>query len=91
MWFVTLVKFRQRPTKEDADKVTEYWTEAEKWHPGFKVHHSFWTLGRYDVVTIIEASDEKTAMRVLMWNPIDAVTETMVAVTRDEAIKWLSK
>jgi uncharacterized protein with GYD domain len=89
MWFITLVKFRHRPSKEDADNVTKYWSEAEKWHPGFKVHNSFWTLGRYDVVNIIEASDEKTVMRVLMWTPVEAATETMVAVAREEAIKWL--
>ncbi len=89
MWFVTLVKFKKRPSRADADNVTKYWADAGKWHPGFKVHHSFWTLGRYDAVTIIEAPDEKTAMQVLMWTPAEVATETMTAVTRDEAIQWL--
>jgi len=62
---------------------------AQKW--GVKVHSNFWTLGRYDAVWITEAPDEKTAMKVTMWSPLvnNVATETLVAVSRDEAVSWL--
>ncbi len=89
MWFVTLVKFKRQPTKAEADAMTERWKEAEKWN--IKLHHSFWTLGRYDAVTITEAPDEKTAMKFAMDVAKTGIgaTETMVAVSRDEAVSWL--
>ncbi len=88
MWFITLVKFRRKPTKEDSEKMNSYWMEAEKW--GVKRHQAFWTLGRYDAVFISEAPDEKTAMKFAMWSPTDlGATETMVAVGRDEVVSWL--
>ena len=88
MWFVTLVKFRRKPNKEDVEKMNSYWTEAEKW--GVKRHHAFWTLGRYDAVFITEAPDEKTAMKLAMGSPTDlGATETMVALSRDEVVSWL--
>jgi len=47
----------------------------------------YWTLGRYDAVTIIEAPTEKDAMKILL--PLQDVvdTETLVAIPREEAIK----
>jgi len=49
----------------------------------------YWTLGRYDAVSIIEAPTEKDAMKSLL-PLVDLVdTETMVAVPRDEAIQLL--
>ena len=50
----------------------------------------YWTLGRYDAVSIIEAPTEKDAMRQLL--PfVDIVdSETMVAVPREEAIKLVN-
>ncbi len=89
MWFITLVKFRRKPTKADSEAQDKRMAEAAKW--GVKVHMNFWTLGRYDAVWVTEAPDEKTAMKVAMWAPGgDAVaTETLVAVSRDEAVSWL--
>jgi len=55
---------------------------------GIKVR-TYWTLGRYDGVTIIEAPTEKDAMKILLpWQDV-VETETMVAVPREEAIKLL--
>ncbi len=88
MWFVTLVKWRRKPTKHDADAMTAYWAEAEK--SGVKRHNVFWTLGRFDAVIITEAPDEKTAMKFALNTPTDlGATETLVAVSREEAIKML--
>ena len=88
MWFVTLVKFRRKPTKADTEAVNARFAEAASW--GVKRHHSWWTLGRYDAVIVSEAPDEKTAMKFAMWAASDlSHTETMVAVDREEAIKML--
>ncbi len=87
MWFITLVRFRRKPTKADTEAVNRRMTEAAKW--GVKVHNAFWTLGHYDAVWITEAPDEKTAMRVGIGNLDLASTRTLVAVPRDEALKML--
>jgi uncharacterized protein with GYD domain len=68
------------------DQATKGLEELEK--QGIKFR-PYWTLGRYDVVAFIEAPTEKDAMKALLGfqNVVD--TETMVAVPRDEAIKFL--
>ena len=88
MWFVTLVKFRKKITKADADAQTARMKEAEK--SGFKIHHAFWTIGQYDAIIVSEAPDLKTIMRVGIGAGEHAKTETLAAVSRDEAISWLS-
>ncbi len=88
MWFITLVKFRRKPTMEDTSKMNSYWAGAEKM--GVKRHMGFWTLGRYDAVFVSEAPDEKSAMKFALNSPTDlGATETLVAVSRDEAVKLL--
>ncbi len=87
MWFVTLVKFRRKLTKADSEAQDRRMAEAAKW--GVKVHNAFWTLGQYDAVWIAEAPDEKTMMRVELSAGDIATTQTLVAVSRDEARKWL--
>jgi uncharacterized protein with GYD domain len=88
MWFITLVKFRRKPTKHDTDAMGAYWADAGKM--GVKLHNVFWTLGRFDVVSITEAPDEKTQMKFALNAPTDlGATETLVAVSREEAIKFL--
>ena len=87
MWFITLAKFRKKPTKADTDAQNKRIAEAAKW--GVKVHNAFWTLGQYDAVWITEAPDEKTAMRVSLGAADIASTQTLIAVSRDEALKWL--
>ena len=49
----------------------------------------YWTLGRYDAVSIIEAPSEKDAMKQLLTFVGIIDTETMTAVPREEAIKLL--
>jgi len=89
MWFITLVKFRRQPTKADTEAMNKRWAEAAKW--GIKRHEAYWTLGRYDAVFVTEAPDEKTAMRFAIEASGSglAASETMVAVSRDEAVSWL--
>jgi uncharacterized protein with GYD domain len=84
--FIALVKWKQTPKKEVLEQSTKRLKELEK--QGIKLH-IYWTLGRYDAVTIIEAPNEKDAMKTaLLWqDQVD--TETMVAVPREEAVKLL--
>jgi len=88
MWFVTLAKFRHTPTKSDTAKMTAYFAGAAK--QGIKMHMALWTLGRYDAIVISEAPDEKAAMSFALNAPGDFVsTETLVAVSREDAIKMV--
>jgi uncharacterized protein with GYD domain len=84
--FISLVKWKQPPKKQVVEGSTKRLKDLEK--QGITLH-VYWTLGRYDAVTIIEAPSEKDAMKVLLvWQDI-IETETMVAVPREEAIKLL--
>ena len=87
MIFVSLSKWKKAPTKEMRplmDKYTKTIEELEK--KGIKVR-TYWTLGRYDGVTIMEAPTEKDAMKILLpWQDV-VETETLVAVPREEAIE----
>jgi uncharacterized protein with GYD domain len=90
MWFVTLVKNGQPPSKENAMKVQEKMKTAESW--GVKLHQAFFTLGPYDVVQISEAPDEKTAMRAAMlFSELGGSSTTMAAVALEEVMGWLMK
>ena len=86
MIFVTLLKRKQPPKKEMIGQSTKRLEELAK--QGIKMN-VYWTLGRYDAVTIIEAPTEKDAMKTLLLFQDIVATETMVAVPRAEAIKLL--
>ncbi len=87
MIFITLTRFRKKPTKQmvaESGKLLEQLVKE-----GGKVLGLYWTLGRYDSVVILEAKDEKAAMKALLrWGNMLS-SETLVAVTREEAIKLL--
>ncbi len=90
MWFVTLVKNGQPPTKENAGQVQAKMKEAESW--GVKFHQAFFTLGPYDVVQLSEAPDEKTALRVAMlFSEMGGSSVTMPAIAMEEVMGWLMK
>jgi uncharacterized protein with GYD domain len=86
LFFIVLVKWKRAPTSEDVARGNEWFEEIEK--QGIKLS-SYWTLGRYDAVTIIEAPTEKDAVKLLLPWQDTIETETMVAVPREEAIKLL--
>jgi uncharacterized protein with GYD domain len=87
MIFISLSKFRRKPTKDMIAQSSKLFEQMAK--EGGKVLGFYWTLGRYDTVVIVEGPDEKTAMRaILRWGDMLA-TETLVAVTREEASKLL--
>lgn len=85
---VILVKF-----KKSAKEVAEYGTKVLKNVPKhIKIKASYWTMGRYDAVWIVEVPDEEKLFEwFLKFGRIDiAKTETMVALTREKAMKMLS-
>ena len=86
MIFITLLKWKQTPKKEMIDQSTKRLEELA--NQGIKMN-VYWTLGRYDAVTIIEAPTEKDAMKTLLIFQDIIDTETMTAVPREEAIKLL--
>jgi len=85
MIFISLGKFRKKPTKESIAQSDRNWKEVER--DGVKKLAIYWTLGRYDSIAIIEAPNEKAAMKALMKFSEVVATETLVALSRDEAIK----
>ena len=85
MIFISLAKFKKKPTKESVAESNKLFEQMAK--EGVKILSIYWTLGRYDSVTTIEAKDEKAALKALMrWGDMLS-TETLVAVSREEAIK----
>ena len=86
MFFVALLKMK--------GKVTQAFIEATQKAcksppPGIKYHSVFCTLGQYDFVITFEAPDEKEAMKWAMpWTEF-CETQTMVAVSYEEASKLL--
>jgi len=85
--FITLGKWRKKPTKESVAQSGKLFDQIVK--EGGKILGMYWTLGRYDTVVITEGRDEKGAMKGLMrWGDLVS-TETLVAVPREKAIKLL--
>jgi uncharacterized protein with GYD domain len=87
MIFISLGKFRKKPTKETFAQGTKLLEHIAK--EGAKILAVYWTLGRYDTVLIIEGRDEKAAMKGAARFGDILSTETLVAVPREEAIKLL--
>lgn len=87
MLFIRLIKL-----KSPYGKVQKAWfdkkhKEALEW--AVKFHHTYFTLGKYDAVSIIEAPDEKSAMKYAMATADEAESATLVAIPKDEVDGWL--
>lgn len=85
MLFVTLFRFKRKPTKEMLAETTKLFEQITK--QGAKILGFYWTLGRYDGVVVIEGPDEKTAMKSLFRFADFVSTETLVALSMEEASK----
>jgi uncharacterized protein with GYD domain len=83
--FISLCKLKVKPTSEVFKKTDERF-EA---HPEVKPLSFDYTLGRYDVILVTEAPDEKAVMKVLIEFKDVVESETLVAVPRDEIRKIL--
>ena len=89
MIFISLIKFKHLPSKEDLAKVDKMREELDK--KGIKSIGWYWTLGRFDGAIIYEAPTEKEAMKFAIESAKMglASSETLVAMKREEAIKLL--
>ncbi len=87
MLFVTLVKFRRKPTKADLEKTKKMLSESAK--AGGKILAFYWTLGRYDAVLISDCPDEKAHMKMAIQFGDLCGTESLVAIPREEAEKFV--
>ncbi len=91
MIFISLGKFRKKPTKEaTAEAADKLRPQLQK--QGVKILGWYWTLGRYDIVFITEGPDEgaveRTMKTLIAFSDIVA-TETLVALKREDAVKLL--
>ena len=85
MFFIELIKFKKkaRDVVEIGKKVMQNLPE------GVKIISTYWTLGEYDAVWIYEAPNEKVAVKLGIEAGEAMQTQTLVAITRDEAMKLL--
>ncbi len=85
MFFIALIKFKKkaRDVVEIGKKVMQNLPE------GVKIISTYWTLGEYDAVWIYEAPNEKVAVKLGIAAGEAMQTQTLVAITRDEAMKLL--
>jgi uncharacterized protein with GYD domain len=90
MIFITLGKFRKKPSKEGIGATDKLSSEAQK--RGVKLVGSYWTLGRYDSVFIWDGPDEgavQSMMKSCLAIEDYVATETLVGLRREEALKLL--
>ncbi len=85
MIFIALDKWRKKPTKEMLDQAKNDFEQMAQ--EGIKVIGMYWTLGRYDMVSVLEAKDEQTMMKAAIRAGDRLSQEHLVAVSREEAIK----
>ncbi|MEK0322257.1 MAG: GYD domain-containing protein [Nitrosopumilus sp.] len=85
MFFIALIKFKKKASDvvEIGKKVMQNLPE------GVKIISTYWTLGEYDAVWIYEAPNEKVAIKLGIEAGEVMQTQTLVAITRDEAMKLL--
>jgi uncharacterized protein with GYD domain len=87
--FISLSKWKKPLSKKTMgllDQATKTFEDLEKQSVKMRV---YWTLGRYDGMTIIEAPSEKEAMKALLLFQDVVETETLVAVPREDALKLI--
>jgi uncharacterized protein with GYD domain len=83
--FITLGRFKKKPTKQMLAEIQRLYEQIAK--QGGKILGTYWTLGRYDVVVLSECPDEKAHMEMAMKFAEMVSTESLVAVTAEEASK----
>ncbi len=86
--YIRLIKFTAKGVEgiKDFSKARKEFLQKAK-ELGIKVHASYVTLGRYDLVTIIEAQDEKTLLKLTasyIGPRGRTTTETLTAIPAEE-------
>ena len=91
--FISLVNFTDqgiRNVKDSPDRYEAFRAMAEK--AGVKVKGFFYTMGRYDMVLIMEGSDEAAMTAMLKVGSLGNVrTETLRGVSVEEMRKIIGK
>jgi uncharacterized protein with GYD domain len=92
--YVSLLQFTEqgvRSVKDTIKRASAATAEAEKM--GIKVTDSFWTMGAYDVVLLLDAPDDETmsAFSLKLGSSGNVKTSTMRAFRREEMEKILAK
>ena len=87
MWFITLLKFKRKPSKQDLAAFDKALAKARK--SGLKLVGDYYTFGRFDDVIITQAPDDKTVMRFFLSLGDVASTETLRAVSQKEGRRLL--
>ena len=85
MIFITFWNFREKATKEMLAVSVKLAEQLPK--EGIQIICNYWTLGKCDLVTVAEAKDEKVFMKALLRYGDIFSTETLVALSREDAIK----
>ncbi|WP_119391410.1 GYD domain-containing protein [Taklimakanibacter lacteus] len=92
--FIILGSFTDQGVRsvKDTTKRAEKFREMAKQH-GASVKDIYWTLGQYDVVSIVEAPDvtSVTALGLSMGMAGNVRTQTLPAFSVDDMAKVLSK
>ena len=92
--YIALCNFTEQGirTVKDTTKRAEAVKEAAK-KRGVNMTHIFWTMGNYDLVTIIEAPDDQsaTAFALAVGMAGNIRTQTLRAHTKDEMDGILAK
>jgi len=84
MLFITLAKFRKKPTKAMIAETTKLMEQGLR-KVGVKKLAFYWTLGRYETVLITEGKDEKAVMKLNIRFGDVVSQETLIGVPREEA------
>ena len=92
--YVSLLRFTEqgiRNVKDTTERAAAATAEAEKM--GLKIKDSFWTLGPYDVVLLLEAPDDQsvTAFTLKVGSLGNVKTQTMRAFGSEEMEDILAK
>ena len=92
--YVSLLQFTEqgvRSVKDTIKRAAAATAEAEKM--GIKVTDSFWTMGSYDVILVLDAPGDETmsAFSLKVGSLGNVKTNTMRAFRREEMEKILAK
>ena len=86
--FVSLAKWRKKPTREMISEMDHDWDLLKK--DGGNLIQAYWTFGRYDAVVILDAPNEKIALKALMRGGDHLNIETLLAIPRGELLSFSS-
>lgn len=92
--YITLVSFTDqgiRDVKQSPARAQAFREQAEK--AGARVKDIYWTLGNYDLVAILDAPNEETAMALLLATGSmgNVRTQTLKAFSSEEMKSILAK